>query len=81
MKAKEKLNFDDSIAVVGPSCGGDVHVGTTRPAGLEQYEGKGPCHKAEAKKNQQKRTRTLFNISLKKARDVLLKISLFVANS
>ena len=40
------------------------------PAGLAQHEGKGPCHKAQAKKNQQKKTRALFDIGLKKARDV-----------
>ncbi|KAF8240321.1 hypothetical protein L208DRAFT_1233751, partial [Tricholoma matsutake] len=68
---KEKLKFDDSTTVVCPSCGGDVCVGTAGPVGLAQHEGKGPCHKAQAKKNQEKKTRTLFAIGLKKARDVL----------
>ncbi|KAF8230954.1 hypothetical protein L208DRAFT_1279432, partial [Tricholoma matsutake] len=56
---------------VCPSCGGDVHVRTAGPAGLAQHKGKRPCHKAQAKRNQQKKTRTLFDIGLKKARDVL----------
>jgi len=75
MKAKEKLKFDDFMMVVCPSCGEDVCIETAGPASLAQHEGKGPCHKAQAKENQQKKIRTLFDVGLKKARDVLPSMS------
>ena len=63
------------MIIVCPSCGEDVHVGSAGPAGIAQHEGKGPRRKAQTKKNQQKKTRTLFDIGLKKARDDSWKIS------
>ena len=51
------------MIIVCPSCGEDVHVGSAGPAGIAQHEGKGPRRKAQAKKNQQKKTSTLFNVA------------------
>ena len=41
-------------------------------AGLVQHEGKGLCHKAQAKKEQLQNTRTLFDIGAKRAKDIPL---------
>ena len=53
-----------------PSCGEDVHVGSAGPAGLAQHEGKGPCRKSQAKKEQKRQARTLFDVGLKRAKDI-----------
>ncbi|KAF8148025.1 hypothetical protein B0H34DRAFT_272383 [Crassisporium funariophilum] len=70
-KGKEKVKYDDSTTIVCPSCGEDVRVGSAGPAGLAQHEGKGPCRKNQAKRKQQKKTRTLFDVGLKKTNNVL----------
>src|ERR1700678_2556283 len=70
VKAKERVKYDNSTTIVCPSCGEDVHVGSAGPAGLAQHEGKGPCRKAQAKKEQQKKTRTLVKSSVKKTNDI-----------
>lgn len=53
-----------------PSCGEDVHVGTAGPSGLAQHEGKGPCRKSQAKKEQKRQARTLFDLGLKRVKDI-----------
>ena len=53
-----------------PSCGKDVHVGSAGPAGLAQHEGKGPCRKSQAKNEQKRQARTLFDVGLKRAKDI-----------
>ena len=68
---KEKIKYDDSTTVVCPSCDEDVCVGSAGPTGLVQHEGKGPCCKAQAKKEQLKHARTLFNIGVKRAKDMI----------
>ena len=62
--------YDYSTIVVCPSCGEEVHVGSAGPAGLAQHEGKGPCRKSQAKKEQKRQTRTLFDVGLKRAKDI-----------
>jgi len=58
--------------VVCPFCGENVCIGSAGPAGLVQHEGKGPCCKAQAKKEQLKNARTLFDIGVKRAKDIPL---------
>ena len=48
---------------VCPSCGEDVCVGTAGPVGLAGHEGKGHV----VKQKPAKKTRTLFDVDLKKA--------------
>jgi hypothetical protein len=55
--------------VLCPECGTNVQVGTAGPAGLEQHQGKGLCRDARQKREQQKKTRTLFDFGLKKGKD------------
>ena len=51
-----------------PECDPNVHVGTAGPAGLEQLRGMGPCRAARQKREQQKKTRTLFDFPLKQGK-------------
>lgn len=68
---KEKIKYDNSTTVICPSCGEDMHIGMAGPASLGQHEAKGPCHKAQAIKEQKKKTRTLFDVGVKKVKDIL----------
>ena len=47
-----------------------MHVGTAGPSGLAQHEGKGPRRKSQAKKEQKRQARTLFDLGLKRVKDI-----------
>ncbi|KIJ98862.1 hypothetical protein K443DRAFT_8880 [Laccaria amethystina LaAM-08-1] len=66
---KKRVKYDASTRVLCPECGTNVQVGTAGPAGLEQHQGKGLCRDARQKREQQKKTRTLFDFGLKKGKD------------
>ena len=57
-----------------PECDEDINVGTAGPASLSQHTGKSKCEKTkEMKKKLEKggRTQTLFDVGMKKAKDIL----------
>ena len=62
------MKYDVSTRLLCPECDTDVHVGTAGPAGLKQHQGMGPCRAARQKRDQQKKTRTLFDFPLKQGK-------------
>ena len=63
------MKYDVSTKLLCPECDPNIHVGTaTGPAGLEQLRGMGPCRAACQKREQQKKTHTLFDFPLKQGK-------------
>ena len=70
-KGKVKYNVDTAARCT--ECGKDINGGTVGPAGLSQHMGKSKCWKnIENKKKQEKqgKIRTLFDIGVKKGKDI-----------
>ena len=63
---EKKTKYDSSFTVKCPECHEDVNVGTAGPNGLIQHQGKKPCREAKKRKDEQARTRTLFDVGVKK---------------
>ena len=49
-----------------PDCDEDVRVGMAGPAGIVQHQGKKPCIMAQQAKEAKNKTRTLFQVGVKK---------------
>jgi len=72
---KKKTKYDITTTARCPECNEEVNVGTAGPAGLREHTGKSKCKQTkEMKKKLTKegktRIRTLFEVGVKKAKDV-----------
>ena len=70
---KDKVKYDVDTTARCTECGEDINVGTAGPAGLSQHTGKSRCRKnIENKKKQEKQSkiRTLFDVGVKKGKDI-----------
>ena len=68
MSTPNEVKYKVSMRLMCPKCDTNVHVRTAGPAGLKQHQGMGPCQFAHQKREQQKKTCTLFDFPLKQGK-------------
>jgi hypothetical protein len=81
---KDKIKYDTNTTARCLECGEDINIGTAGPAGLSQNTGKSKCKKnIKNKKKQEKqgKIRTLFDVGVKKGKDVSQEVVMTEASS